>query len=121
MAEELIIAIDALRVRARIGVAEQERVVGADFEVSVRFAYPPALEAAVKDELELTVNYAEVVALVQRVMSKPVKLIETACYGIKRELLERFPLITSGEVKVAKLLPPIAGVQLGQASATVCW
>lgn len=121
MAAEMLITIDSLRLRAPIGVGEQERVVGGDFEVSVSFSYPPALEAAEADDLVMTVNYAEVVELIRSVFSEPMKLIETACARIRSELLRAFPLITSGEVTVAKLLPPIAGLQLRKVTATLRW
>lgn len=121
MASEMLISIDSLRLRAPIGVGEQERIVGGDFEVSVSFSYPPALDAALTDSLALTANYAEVVELVRKVLSDPMMLIETACGRIRSELLRAFPLIGPGEVTVAKLLPPIPGVQLRKVSATLRW
>lgn len=121
MAVEMIISIDSLRLRARIGVLEQEIAVGGEFEVSVSLSYPPALEAAVTDSLERTVNYAEVVEIIRHELREPMRLIETACLRIKNALLDRFPLAAGGEVKVAKILPPIAGAQLIGASATLRW
>lgn len=119
--ERITIAIDRLRIRACHGVSERERAVGNDYEVSVSMSYPPALQAARTDDLAQTANYAEIVRIVKAVMATDSALLEHLCGNIRQALQQSFPLSDGGCVKVVKLLPPIANVQLAGASVTLTW
>lgn len=114
------IEIDRLQFHAHHGVIPQERVVGNDFEVSLRLVYP-AQSAVDNDCLDGTLNYATVCAVVREVMSEPSQLLEHVCGRLQQALLERFPLIESGTVKVAKLHPPIPSAQLHQVAVELTW
>ncbi len=117
---KVTIEIDRMRLYAFHGVMEQERRVGNFYEVSVSLTYPvPEYEAPstshgddallpVSDELGNTVNYAEIAA------------IEHVAARIRQSVLTRYPSITAGYVKIAKLTPPL-GIQLRAASATLEW
>lgn len=109
-----------MRCYARHGVMPQERLVGNEFEVSVRIVYPAA-EAVENDRLEATVNYAEVCSIVKDVMAVPSALLENVCGRLKTALQERFPLIESGSVRVAKLSPPVPNVRLESVSVELSW
>lgn len=97
------ININKLRIHACHGVLPMERVVGQDFEVSVRLD----VDYDGRDELESTVNYAEVCALVTREMQQPSALIEHAATRLCRAIREAFPMVKSGELTLAKLAPPM--------------
>ncbi|MEF2643966.1 MAG: dihydroneopterin aldolase [Paramuribaculum sp.] len=114
------IEIDRLQFHAHHGVIPQERVVGNDFEVSLRLVYP-AQSAVDNDCLDGTLNYATVCAVVREVMAEPSQLLEHVCGRLQQALLERFPLIESGTVKVAKLHPPIPSAQLHQVAVELTW
>ncbi len=108
------IIIDGFKIRARHGVMAQERVVGQDFEVSLWFNLK---EYDGSDRLEATVNYAEVVSVIEEVMAEPSALIEHAVTRIALALRQKFPAIGEGEVRLRKLCPPL-GRQLSVAAET---
>lgn len=117
----MTVKVDRLRIRAHHGFLEQERRVGNDFEVSVSLSYEADEEMLLSDSLDETINYAEIVQVTRDVMRTPCHMIEKVCCLLRDELLQRFPSVTAGSVTVAKLLPPIAGVRLDSASATLTW
>lgn len=108
------IQIDRLRVRGRHGVLPLESVVGQDFEVSL------TLDVVYdgRDELDATVNYAEVCAVVTEQMATPSALIEHAALRIARALREAFPAIIGGSVTLVKLAPPMP-YEVASVSVTV--
>lgn len=117
--EQISVNINALRLHAFHGVMAQERVVGNEFEVTVRLDLATeALEAASADRLEATVNYAEAVEEIRRVMASPSKLLENVCWRIMLALRERFPIVTGGRIEVAKLTAP-CGVEASSMSAVL--
>ncbi len=112
------IAVKGLKLRARHGVGQQERIVGNDFEVSIWLDVPKADCAAVTDSLDDTINYAELVDIAQQQMSIPSMLIEHAAGRIAKAIRTRFgDDVADGEVTVSKLAPPISA-QLDSVSFT---
>ncbi len=110
------IEITGLRVYAHHGVYLQERRVGNEFEVTVHLHFP----FGDSDALEWTVNYADVIAIIKDVMAVPTDLIETLCHNIRQALLDRYPSLTGGYIRVAKLQPPVAA-ELASVAATLTW
>ncbi|MBQ9677771.1 MAG: dihydroneopterin aldolase [Prevotella sp.] len=106
-----------VRFHAFHGVMPQERTVGADFLVSLRIGYDLS-KAMASDEVEDTLNYAEVYQLVRQEMEQPSALLEHVAGRIVRTLLERFPMVTSVDLQLMKQNPPMgadckgAGVEL---------
>lgn len=117
--ESITIEVNGLRIYARHGVGPQERTVGNLFEVTVHLRYP-AGEAVENDRLECTINYAEVVAVAKEIMTNPSLLIENAAGRLKSALLDRFPLIEGGMIRVAKLVPPIPA-ELDSVAVALRW
>ena len=116
-----IISINGLRLLGRHGVAEQERRVGNEFQIDIRLDVPLSDRAMETDALTDTINYARVVELVREEMTQPNALIEAVAGRIRRRLDTEFPgLITSGEITVAKLAPPIPA-QLSSVAFTTRW
>lgn len=100
------VEIDNLKIFARHGVLPEEAVTGNTFEVSVRLEYDFA-EAAENDDLEKTLNYAELTEIVVEIMDRPRRLIETVAMDIKTAIHGRWPEVRSGRIKITKLYPPI--------------
>lgn len=115
------IEVVRLSVHAFHGVGEQERRVGNDFEVSVSLDYPPAEKAVVTDDLDSTLDYGELIEIIRNVMAIPSRLLEHVCGRLKDAVLERFPAVSGGKIKIAKLLPPVPGTQLGEAAVILVW
>ncbi len=100
------IEINRLKLFARHGVFEQERELGNKFEVTVHLQYP--IDSAMQnDDLNETINYAEVVDLIQEVMASPSKLLEHVAFRLHSAIINRYPSVTGGSIRVAKLNPPI--------------
>ena len=115
--QQTYIRLEKLRVRAFHGVLPQERVVGGDFIVTLRVGYPWQ-QAMETDDVADTLDYAAVYRLVMREMASPSQLLEHVAGRIVRTLLREYPLITSIDLWLTKVCPPMgadcegAGVEL---------
>ena len=102
------ITLQAMTFYAYHGVLEQERRVGNTFVVDLTLTAP--LEKAVQsDQLEDTINYAEVYELTKQEMNIPSQLLEHVAGRICRALRHHFPQIEQIEIRVSKLNPPFGG------------
>ena len=102
------ITLQAMKFYAYHGVLEQERRVGNTFVVDLTLSAP--LEKAVQsDQLEDTINYAEVYELTKQEMNIPSQLLEHVAGRICRALRHHFPQIEQIEIRVSKLNPPFGG------------
>lgn len=114
------IQVNGLQLKGFHGVLEQEKHVGNIFSFDVDIEVP-WLDAVDSDDIQLTVSYADIVHLVKSVNNTPSRLLEHLAHRIYRALIESYPSITAGTVKVAKIKPPIAGAQLENASVVLSW
>lgn len=112
-----IIEIDRLRVRAFHGVLPQETQVGNIFLVSAGVEFPYKY---LSDELNDTVNYAEIIDLIKAEMAIPSKLIEQVASRIHHAIVNRWENITGGYVKIEKLHPPVSD-EINSAAVTLKW
>lgn len=117
---DFTIEIDRMRLYAHHGVMEQERHVGNFFEVSVAMTYDVDDNATITDDLDTTVNYADIAAIIRQEMATPSSLLEHVAFRIRQAILQRYPEVRSGYVKIAKTTPPL-GAQMRSASATLKW
>ena len=92
------------------GALPEEKKLGQRFRVTVSLA-TSLEEAGLTDDLDKTVNYAEVYELCKMVVEgEPVKLIETVAEIIANGILESYPEKVSGiRVVLVKPDPPIPG------------
>jgi len=102
------ININGIKIYAYHGCMEEEALHGGQFVIDVKIE-TDFEEAAIKDNMNKTVNYARVCAIVQREMAIRSKLIEAVGKRILDAMKKEFPLIKAVEVKVTKLNPPIKG------------
>lgn len=102
------IELNAMRFYAFHGVEQQEKKVGNYFTVDL-WLTADIVRATESDELDDTINYAEVYAIVKREMEQPAKLLEAVAGRIVKRLQQQFPQIRHIKVKVAKLNPPFGG------------
>ena len=88
------------------GVLPQEQVVGAYYYVSlkVKTNFVQAIET---DDLNATLNYAELYNTVKHEMQITSKLLEHVAGRIAQALLTNHPGITQAEVKLFKENPPM--------------
>lgn len=100
----LEIEIKGLKFYAYHGVMARERKVGQQFEVDVRLEIE-SYDGS--DNLDTTVNYADVISAVKAEMAEPSNLIEHVCFRICERLRRDFPKVCGGEVEVRKMRPPV--------------
>ena len=106
-----------LLIYGRHGVTPEEQAVGRPFEVDVELALDlrPAGEG---DDLEATVDYGRLCALVGRVNEGgPYRLLEAFAERIAKEALRRFPA-SAVTVRVRKPHPPV-GMLVGAAEVEI--
>lgn len=113
------IEINRLSMYACHGVLPQERIVGNLFELWITLRYDIE-EAARTDDVSLALDYAAVVDVARSVMEKPSQLLENLVVRLRDAICGKFPQVTGGEVKVAKVTPPITA-KMESVSVSVRW
>ena len=108
-----------MQIHARHGVLPQETRVGNLFEVTLRVCFDFS-EAALSDDIDKALNYAEAIDIVRSCMDTPRRLLETVAVDIRNRLIGRWPDIEGGYIKVTKLRPPVT-TPVGGCSAIVEW
>lgn len=91
------------------GVFPEETKLGQRFIVDLSVSIN-LKQAGETDQLEYSVNYAELFAVCQEIVEgKPFKLVEAVAQQIAAKILMNFPLVLEVTVKVVKPDPPIPG------------
>ena len=98
------------------GLLPQERVVGGHYRVDVELSLTPPLRALTEDDIDDTVNYAAVYALIRQQMEQPVNLLEHLAHRITKGLYAQFPQIQAVKLSVTKVTPPSSGIACEGAS-----
>lgn len=102
------IFIDGLELFAHHGVLSEENALGQKFIVSAAL-YLDTRSAGKSDCLEKSVNYAEVCALIQQVMTENTyKLIETAAEKIAESILLSYNMVQRVTIRLEKPWAPVA-------------
>lgn len=111
------IQIRDLEIYCHHGVFKEENVLGQKFLVSV-IMYMDTRPAGESDELEKSVNYAEVAQVVKEEMEqKNYRLIEAAAEHLAQRILFCFPLAERVQIEIKK---PWAPIHLPLDTVSVC-
>lgn len=95
-----------VRFHAFHGVLPQEGIVGNDYLVNLVLDYD--FSSAMKtDDLQGTLNYAEVYQEVREEMAVPSKLLEHVAGRIAHRLFSDFPEIQKLQLSITKVNPPM--------------
>lgn len=95
-----------VRFHAFHGVLPQEGIVGNDYLVNLVLDYD--FSSALKtDDLQGTINYAEVYQKVREEMAVPSKLLEHVAGRIAHRLFSDFPEIQKLQLSITKVNPPM--------------
>lgn len=95
-----------VRFHAFHGVLPQEGIVGNDYLVNLVLDYD--FSSALKtDDLQGTLNYAEVYQKVREEMAVPSKLLEHVAGRIAHRLFSDFPGIQKLQLSITKVNPPM--------------
>ena len=100
------IHISGIRLHAFHGVLPQERATGNDYVVDIRIGYDVG-KAMATDNVDDTLNYAEVYAAIKQEMAKPSKLIEHVAGRIADRLIAEHAKISTIVLRITKCNPPM--------------
>lgn len=95
-----------VRFHAFHGVLPQEGIVGNDYLVNLVLDYDFS-SVMQTDELQGTLNYAEVYQKVREEMAVPSKLLEHVAGRIAHRLFSDFPEIQKLQLSITKVNPPM--------------
>ena len=95
-----------VRFHAFHGVLPQEGIVGNDYLVNLVLDYDFS-SAMQTDDLQGTLNYAEVYQMVREEMEVPSKLLEHVAGRIAHRLFSDFPEIQKLQLSITKVNPPM--------------
>lgn len=95
-----------VRFHAFHGVLPQEGIVGNDYLVNLVLDYD-FFSAMKTDDLQGTLNYAEVYQKVREEMAVPSKLLEHVAGRIAHRLFSDFPKIQKLQLSITKVNPPM--------------
>lgn len=103
-----LIKLEGMEFFAYHGCFKEEQLIGTKFIVDLSIE-ADVDEAAMLDDLHLTINYLSVYKMVKSQMEINSKLLESVSKRILDELYKQFPGVIRAEVKVSKLNPPLGG------------
>lgn len=102
------IILEKMAFYAYHGFYEQERIIGNNFEVNL--ILEADLTAAGKsDQLEDTLNYELIYAVVKQEMLQPSNLLEHIATRLSAAIKHNFSEVTAVTVRVTKYNPPLGG------------
>jgi 7,8-dihydroneopterin aldolase/epimerase/oxygenase len=102
------INIKGIKLYAYHGCLEEEGKIGCEYIVDV-YMQTNFEEAAIKDDLNLTIDYCTIFEICKQEMAIRSKLIEHVGKRIYDHIKITFPQLLATKVKVTKLLPPMNG------------
>ena len=100
------IALKDVKFYAFHGFYPEEQLIGNHFSVDVEVKFTPSDDT---EDLDLTVNYEVINAIVNKAMRNTKKLLETVVRDILDELIIAYPFIINAVVGIKKLNPPMPG------------
>lgn len=102
------IIFDNLKIYAYHGVLPEETTIGTYYILNLEI-HADLWKATETDDLEDTINYAAINAIVHEEMKIPSKLMEHVCGRIMNKIKEVFPQISFISVNMTKTSPPMQG------------
>ncbi|MDR0510314.1 MAG: dihydroneopterin aldolase [Rikenellaceae bacterium] len=111
------ILLEQLEFYAHHGCYDLERRVGMRFVVDLRIEAETG-DAALRDDLDGTVNYQTVYEIVRGEMELPSRTIENAALRIADAVRAKFPTVISVEVRLSKIAPALGG-KAGRATVVI--
>lgn len=114
------VAMAQARFFAYHGVYPQEQIIGTPFVVDIEVMFDRELQVAAEEDLDRTVNYAELYDIARDEMAKPRKLLETVTETILLSVRTQFPFVNHIRVCITKQNPPFGG-DVAQARVALEW
>ena len=105
---ENIVSISGMEFYAYHGCFAEEKVIGTRFKVDA-VIHCNFMEAAQHDDLEKSIDYQKVYALIKEEMAIASHILEHVCFRIIKRLKKQFSEILKCKITVYKLNPAIGG------------
>ena len=102
------ILLENMSFHANHGVFPEEAIIGGNFEVNIELETDFS-KSMTTDELEGTIDYSKVYAIVAEEMKEKSKLIEHLGKRIIDRIYASFAEVQFIKLKISKLNPPISG------------
>jgi 7,8-dihydroneopterin aldolase/epimerase/oxygenase len=101
------IQLGGIRLYGYHGVSDEEQSVGSWFEINVSLETHMTDEALASDDINRTINYAEVLDVIKGVFAVKSRLLEHVAYAIAQKLCSAFDTVSTVSIQVKKLAPPV--------------
>lgn len=102
------IYLEAIQVKAPVGVSKVERMAGSNLSITVGVKRS-LIEAGETDQLEKSIDYGEINRKVRECLSEPCQLLETVGIRIRDSIFRSYPEVKKIKLEIRKLEPPIGG------------
>lgn len=102
------IYLENLKIYAYHGVLPEETVIGTNYIVNVE-VHADLWKAVGTDDLNDTINYAELNDIIHAEMKIPSELMEHVAGRIMKQISFKFPQISFIKIKITKTNPPMPG------------
>ena len=102
------IVLENIKIYAFHGCMKEETRIGSDYIINLNVK-ADLQDAAISDQLEDTVNYVDLLNIVNEEMAIDSKLLEHVAERIVSRILRTMKVVNNVQVKVAKQNPPING------------
>ena len=102
------IVLENINIYAFHGCMKEEARIGSDYIINLNVK-ADLQDAAISDRLEDTVNYVDLLKIVNEEMAISSKLLEHVAERIVSRILRTMKMVSNVQVKVAKQNPPING------------
>ncbi len=104
-----VIRLQDMVFQAKHGCSIAEREVGATFTVNIEL-FTQLRHASITDQLEDTIDVADVYKITQKIILGPVKnLVESIAGSVAEALLNEYPQIEAVRIRVHKDRTPLGG------------
>lgn len=106
------IILEDIKIYAYHGVLPEEAVIGNHYVVNLE-VHADLEKASQSDDLDDTINYAEINSIIHQEMQIRSQLLEHVIGRIINKIENQFPKITFIKIKLTKTIPPMAGEMKG--------
>ena len=106
------IFLENVKIYAYHGVLPEEKIIGTYYILNVE-VHADLWKAVGTDDLNDTINYAEINDIIHDQMKIPSKLMEHVAGRILKQINFKFPRITFVKIKITKTNPPMPGEMEG--------
>lgn len=106
------IILEDIKIYAYHGVLQEEAIIGNHYVVNLE-VHSDLEKASQSDDLNDTINYAEINEIVHQEMEIRSQLLEHVIGRIIKKIETAFPQITFIKIKLTKTVPPMPGEMKG--------